>query len=115
MDVSNVLTEEIEKYIYVINIEPIYTYFVDWTKAIVESNNARSPITQIEYFRTDNDCNVYIKEINKEEIIKERDKSISTPKGEVITFDGGMFCYRPTENDVVYIKSGFTVTYPIRK
>lgn len=115
MDVSNVLTEEIEKYIYVINIEPIYTYFVEWTKAIVESNNARSPITQIEYFRTDNDCNVYIKEINKEEIIKERDKSISTPKGEVITFDGGMFCYRPTENDVVYIKSGFAVTYPIRK
>ena len=48
-------------------------------------------------------------------MIKEKDKSISTPKGEVITFDGGMFCYRPTENDVVYIKSGFAVTYPIRK
>lgn len=115
MDVSDVLTEKIEKYFYAVSIEPLHTYFVDWTKAIVESNNARSPITQIDYFRTDNDGNVYIKEIDKEEVVKEKDKSFSTPKGEVITFDGGMFCYRPSENDIVYIKSGFAVTYPVTR
>ncbi len=113
MDISNVLTTEIEKYLYSIKVEPLRTFYVDWTKAIVESNNARIPITQIEYFRTDNDDNVYIKEVGKNEIVKEKNKCIPTPKGNVITFEDGMFCFRATDNDIVYIKSGFAVTYPL--
>lgn len=112
-DISNVMTEEIEKYVYAINVEPIKTFKVDWTKAIVESNNARSTIPQIEYFRIDNDNNVYVKEKDTKETIKEKNRILPTPKGDVITFDGGMFCYRPTENDIVYIKSGIAITYPI--
>ena len=112
-DISNVMTEEIEKYVYAVNVEPIRTYHVDWTKAIVESNNAHSTIPQIEYFRIDNDDNVYIKEKDTKETQKEKNRIIPTPNGDVITFDGGMFCYRPLENDIVFIKSGMAVTYPI--
>ena len=104
-----------DKYIYAIAVEPVYTYFVDWTQAIVESNNARSPIAQIEYFRTDDENNVYIKEVEKKEVVKEKVKLLPTPKGNVITFDGGMFCHRPEDNDVVYIKYGLAITYPIVK
>ena len=114
-DISNVMTEEIEKYVYAVNVEPIRTYHVDWTKAIVESNNARSTIPQIEYFRIDNDKNVYIKEKGTKETLKEKNRIMPTPKGDVITFEGGMFCYRPSDNDIVYIKSGMAITYPIRK
>lgn len=113
MDMSNVLTPEIEKYIYAINIEPVQSYFVDWTKAIVESNNAHSPITQIEYFRTDNELNVYIKEVGKQEAMKEKQKLMQTPKGRVVVFDGGMFCFRHEEQDIVYMKYGMATTYPI--
>lgn len=112
-DISNIMTKEIEKYFYAVNVEPIRTFHVDWTKAIVESNNARSTIPQIEYFRTDNDNNVYVKEKDKMEVVKEKNKILSTPKGNVITFDGGMLCYRPTDNDIVYIKLGIAITYPI--
>ena len=112
-DISNVMTKEIEKYFYAVNVEPIRTYHIDWTKAIVESNNARSTITQIEYFRIDNENNVYVKEKGIKEFMKEKKRILSTPKGDVITFDGGMFCYRSSDNDIVYIKSGFAVTYPI--
>lgn len=112
-DISNVMTKEIEKYFYAVNVEPIRTYHVDWTKAIVESNNARSTIPQIEYFRIDNENNVYVKEKGIKEFMKEKKRILSTPKGDVITFDGGMFCYRSSDNDIVYIKSGFAVTYPI--
>lgn len=104
-----------DKYVYGIGVEPVYTYFVDWTQAIVESNNARSPIAQIEYFRTDDKNNVYIKEVGKKEVVKEKVKLLPTPKGNVITFDGGMFCHRPEDNDVVYIKYGLAITYPIVK
>lgn len=114
-DISNVMTKEIEKYVYAVNVEPIRTYHVDWTKAIVESNNARSTIPQIEYFRIDNDKNVYIKEKGTKETLKEKNRIMPTPKGDVITFEGGMFCYRPSDNDIVYIKSGMAITYPIRK
>lgn len=112
-DISNVMTKEIEKYVYAVNVEPIRTYHVDWTKAIVESNNARSTIPQIEYFRIDNDKNVYIKEKDTKETLKEKNRIMPTPKGDVITFEGGMFCYRPSDNDIVYIKSGMAITYPI--
>ena len=114
-DISNVMTEEIEKYVYAVNVEPIRTYHVDWTKAIVESNNARSTIPQIEYFRIDNDDNVYIKEKDTKETQKEKNRIIPTPNGDVITFEGGMFCYRPLDNDIVFIKSGMAITYPITK
>lgn len=113
LDLSNVLTPEVEKYTYAVSIEPIHTYYVDWTKAIVESNNAHSPITQIEYFRTDNDRNVYVKEVGQQEIIKEKQKLLPTPKGLVVVFDGGMFCFRQKEQDIVYMKYGMATTYPI--
>lgn len=113
IDISNVLTEEIEKYVYAVNVEPIRTYYVDWTKAIVESNNSRSPIPQIEYFRIDSENNIYIKEKGKQELIKEKKRILATPKGDAITFNGGMFCYRPIDNDIVYIKSELAITYPI--
>lgn len=112
-DISNVMTEEIEKYVYAVNVEPIRTFHVDWTKAIVESNNARSTIPQIEYFRIDNENNIYIKEKGKQELIKEKKRILPTPKGDVITFDGGMFCYRLLDNDIVFIKSGLAITFPI--
>lgn len=113
LDLSNVLTPEVEKYTYAVSIEPIHTYYVDWTKAIVESNNAHSPITQIEYFRTDNDRNVYVKEVGQQEIIKEKQKLLPTPKGLVVVFDGGMFCFRQKGQDIVYMKYGMATTYPI--
>lgn len=112
-DISNVMTEEIEKYFYAVNVEPIKTFHVDWTKAIVESNNARSTIPQIEHFRIDHDNNVYVKEKGSDEVMKEKNRILPTPKGDVITFDGGMFCYRPSDNDIAYIKSGIAITYPI--
>lgn len=115
IDMSNVLTEEIEKYSYVIRLEPIMSYYVNWENAIVENNNSRSPIPQIEYFKIDNENNVYIKEKNKELLKKTCDKIIPTPKGDVLVFDGGMFCYRKADNDIVYIKQGFAITYPITR
>lgn len=113
IDYSNVMTKEVEEYAYAINVEPLQTVYVDWTKAIVESNNARSTIPQIEYFRIDNENNIYIKEKGKQELIKEKKRILPTPKGDVITFDGGMFCYRLLDNDIVFIKSGLAITYPI--
>jgi len=115
MDISNVQTTEIEKYIYAVNVEPIKTFYVDWAKAIVESNKARSIIPQIEHFRIDNENNIYIKEKSTKESIKEKNRILPTPKGDVITFAGGMFCYRPSDNDIVYINSGIAITYPIVK
>ena len=113
IDISNVMTEEIEKYFYAVKIEPIRTYNVDWTKAIVEANKACSAIPQIEYFRIDKDDYVYVKEKDMKETLKKKIRILPTPKGDVIIFDGGMFCYRPLDNDIVYIKSGIAVTYPI--
>lgn len=113
IDMSNVMTKEIEKYSYVITLEPIRSFYVNWENAIVESNNSRSVIPKIEYFRIDNENNVYIKEMNKMTIKNDCEKIIPTPKGEVVVFDGGMFCYRKNENDIVYIKNGFAVSYPI--
>lgn len=113
MDTSNVMTEKIENYSYAINVEPVQTYHVDWTKAIVESNNARSTIPQIEYFRIDNNNNVYVKEKGVKESVKEKNRIIPTPNGDIITFDGGMFCYRSSDNDIVFIKPGIAVSYPI--
>ena len=113
LDMSNVLTEEIEKYSYVITLEPIRTFYVNWENAIVESNNSRSAVPKINYFRIDNENNVYIKENNKEEIKNNYDKIIPTPKGDVIVFNGGMFCFRKEDNDIVYMKQGLAVTYPI--
>ena len=113
LDLSNVLTPEVEKYTYAVSIEPMHTYYVDWTKAVVESNNAHSPITQIEYFRTDNDHNVYVKEVDKQETMKEKQKLLQTPKGLVVVFDGGMFCFRQKERDIVFMKYGMATTYPI--
>ena len=112
-DLSNVMTEEIEKYYYAINIEPITTYFVDWKKANVEQNGHNRAIPQIEYFRVDNEQNVYIKEIGKAEKKVEKEKTYDTPKGEIISYDGGMFCYRAGDNDVVHIEDSLAVVYPV--
>lgn len=115
LDLSDVTTKEIEEYSYVISLEPIKTFYVNWEKAIVESNNSRNTIPQIEYFRIDNEKSVYIKERNKEQIVMKCDKIIPTPKGNIIVFNGGMFCHRQQDNDIVYIKNGFAVSYPISK
>lgn len=113
LDLSNVMTKEIEEYSYVISLEPIHTFYVNWEKAIVESNNSRNTIPQIELFRIDNQNNVYIKEKSNELVTMKCDKIIPTPKGKVVVFNGGMFCYRKEDNDIVYIKNGFAVSYPI--
>lgn len=112
-DFSNVMTKEIEKYSYVISLEPVQTFYVNWEKAIVESNKSRSTIPQIEFFRVDIQNNVYIKERSKDLVMKRCDKIIPTPKGNVVVFNGGMFCHRKEDNDIVYIKNGFAVSYPI--
>ena len=46
-------------------------------------------------------------------LINNCDKIIPTPKGDVIVFNGGMFCFRKEDNDIVYMKQGLAVTYPI--
>ena len=112
-DLSNVMTEEIEKYFYSISIEPITTYHVDWKEAEVEHNANNKRIPQIEYFRVDNDMNVYFKEVGKPEKKVEKESTYNTPKGKVISFDGGMFCYRASDNDVVYMEDSLAVIYPI--
>lgn len=114
-DYSNAMTEEVEKYFYSIRIEPLNTYHVDWKKAKIEHNEYNRPIPQIEYFRIDNDQNVYIKEIGKTEKKVEMERLYDTPKGEVISYDGGMICYRPVDNDVVYMENSLAVIYPVVK
>lgn len=114
-DISNVMTEEIERYYYSISIEPVTTYYVDWKKANIEQNTHNKSIPQIEYFRVDNDQNVYIKEIGKRERKVIKEKTFDTPKGEIISYDGGMFCYRPAENDVVHMEESLAVIYPVVK
>ena len=34
-------------------------------------------------------------------------------KGEIISYDGGMFCYRPEDNDVVHMEESLAVVYPV--
>lgn len=115
LDISNASTAEVEKYAYAIRIEPIHTFHVDHTKAVVEHNAAGVSIPRMEYFRIDNDGNVCMKEVGKSEVVKEKEKIINTPKGDVVVFNGGMFCYRPADNDIAYIKSELAVIYPIVK
>lgn len=115
IDISNVLTPEVERYAYVVSIEPLSVFYVDWTQGIVTSNNSNSTIPQIEYFKTDNDNNVSYKEIGKKEISLKMNKTYNTPKGLVISFDGGMFCYRQEDNDIVFVRQGISITYPIVK
>lgn len=115
LDLSSVTTKEIEKYAYAIRVEPVQTYYVDFSMAKIESNNANKIVPNIECFRTDNDRNVYIKEKDKSVIIKRVTKVFPSPKGEILSYDDGMFCYRKDSNDIVYIEQGFAVTYPIIK
>lgn len=112
-DISNVMTEEVEKYFYSISIEPVTTYHVDWKKADVEHNEYNKSIPKMEYFRVDNDQNVYIKEVGKAERKVEKERTYDTPKGEIISYDGGMFCYRPADNDVVHMEESLAVVYPV--
>lgn len=112
-DISNVMTEEVEKYFYSISIEPVTTYHVDWKKADVEHNEYNKSIPKMVYFRVDNDQNVYIKEVGKAERKVEKERTYDTPKGEIISYDGGMFCYRPADNDVVHMEESLAVVYPV--
>ena len=114
-DISNVMTEEVEKYFYSISIEPVTTYHVDWKKADVEHNEYNKSIPKMEYFRVDNDQNVYIKEVGKAERKVEKESTYDTPKGKIISYDGGMFCYRPADNDVVHMEKSLAVVYPVVK
>jgi hypothetical protein len=41
-------------------------------------------------------------------------KVFPSPKGKILSYDGGMFCYREDNNDIVYIEQGLAVTYPIK-
>ena len=110
---SDISTEEVERYYYSISIEPITTYYVDWKKADVEHNEYNKSIPKMEYFRVDNDQNVYIKEVGKAEKKVEKERTYDTPKGEIISYDGGMFCYRPADNDVVHMEESLAVVYPV--
>ena len=112
-DYSNVMTEEVERYFYSISIEPVTTYHVDWKKADVEHNEYNKSIPQMEYFRVDNDQNVYIKEVGKAERKVEKERTYDTPKGEIISYEGGMFCYRAADNDVVHMEESLAVVYPV--
>ena len=112
-DISNVSTEEVERYYYSISIEPITTYYVDWKKADVEHNEYNKSIPKMEYFRVDNEQNVYIKEVGKAERKVTKERTYDTPKGEIISYDGGMFCYRAADNDVVHMEESLAVVYPV--
>ena len=112
-DISNVSTEEVERYYYSISIEPITTYHVNWKQAEVEHNEYNKLIPKMEYFRVDNDQNVYIKEVGKAVRKVEKNRTYETPKGEIISYDGGMFCYRPVDNDVVHMEESLAVVYPV--
>ena len=115
LDLSSVVTNEIEKYMYAIKVEPIQTYYVNYSAAKIESNNANKKTPNIEYFRIDNDRNIYIKEKEKDVIIKRVTKVFPSPKGEILSYDDGMFYYRKDSYDIVYIEQGLAVTYPIIK
>ena len=115
LDLSSVTTNEIEKYSYAIRAEPVQTYYVDFSAAKIESNNANKSMPNIEYFIIDNDRNIYIKEKNKSIMIKRVTKVFPSPKGKIMSYDDGMFCYREDNNDIVYIEQGLAVTYPIIK
>lgn len=79
IDFSDILTPEIEKYGFVVRVEPIRTFYIDWTKGVVSSNKSNSPIPQIEYFRIDNDNNVFYKEIGIKEVFVEKKKIYNVP------------------------------------
>ena len=36
-----------------------------------------------------------------------------TPKGDVIIFEGGVFCYKEQDSDIVYMTQRLAVRYPI--
>ncbi len=114
MDFSSKSAQQIEKYTYSISAEPIQTYYVNSNEAIAELNNANEIIPNIECFRVDNDSNIYIKEQGKSDIVKQKKKIYPTPKGKVVSFEDGMFCYRKENNDIVYIRQGLAVTYPVK-
>ena len=114
LDLSNVSTKVL-KYAYAVNVEPLVTYRVDVSRATVIQNDYQREVPKFEYFRLDNDKNVYVKEIGFADYILYKEKVIPSPKGDIISFDGGMVCYRPSENDIVYILNSFVVSYPVVK
>jgi hypothetical protein len=101
------------KYSLVVSVEPIDSYYVDCNNVTIEINENKIPTPLIETFILDNEESIFIR--MKGGIIskKEKTKKMNTPKGEVIVFDGGMFCYRKEDNDVVYIRERFVACYPI--
>ncbi len=115
IDLSSTTTKELN-YAYAINIEPIYTYYVDWKKCKIEGvyNNE---IPKFEYFRFDSENNVYFKELNKQEIKKDKVKVVPTPKGNVISCGNFICCYRKNDNDIIYMipNQDFALIYPITK
>lgn len=111
---SNLFVFNGDTYLYTISVEPIEYYPVDYTKAKVEHNGYGIAVPKIVSFKVDNVGNVYIRKEGGIEVKKKFENIHDTPKGEVIVFDGGMFCYRETDNDVVYMQNSFAATYPLK-
>jgi hypothetical protein len=112
LDLSNRSTKVL-KYAYAVNVEPLTTYKVKASKAQVLQNDYQRNVPKFECFRIDNENNIYAKEPNFADVIHACQKVIPSPKGDVISFDDGMFCYRPAERDVLYILNSFVVSYPV--
>ena len=113
IDTSNRYTKAMG-YIYALSVEPISTFRVNWNEATVEKNVTDCPIPKIEYFRFDNEENVYLKEEDKQESLLRKVKTIVTPKGTMISFEDGIICHRKKENDIVYANRNTIVVYPVK-
>jgi hypothetical protein len=112
IDLSNRSTNVL-RYMYAINVEPLVTYRVDASKAQVILNDDHRQVPKFECFRIDVENNIYVKEHKIAEVIHNCQKTIPSPKGKVISFNDGMFCYRPADKDVLYILNRFVVSYPV--
>lgn len=112
LDLSDRLTKTL-RYAYAVKVEPLTTYKVDASKAQVVQNDYQRRVPRVECFRIDNKNNIYVKEPNFAVVMHACQKVIPSPKGNVISFEDGMFCYRPADGDVLYILNSFVVSYPI--
>lgn len=104
-----------DTYDYIVSVEPLSYYPVKYTEAIAEHNPSNSPVPQILHFKVDNNENIIIKEAGKTEKVYKKTKKMPTPKGDVISFEGGMFCYREQNSDIIYMTQGLAIRYPVDK
>lgn len=99
---------------YIISIEPLSYYEVESEKIQVYQNTNKITPPTIESFIITQNNDIIIKERKLNYRIYRKEKLHSTPKGNVIFFNGGMVCYRPEHSDIIYGLKSFMASYPIK-